>query len=434
MSLSRRDLISTAIGLTAAAALSGTALAAMHGARWKRPEPDELDDQNIKPADKKLKILILGGTAFTGPHLVRLALARGHSVTVFNRGRTEKRIGPLPEGVERLVGDRDPKKDDGLKALEGDRKWDVVIDTSGQIPRHVRASAELLAGRAGQYIYISSISAYKMPVPPDATESAPVAELADPFTEDMGRNFENYGGLKAACEAAAEKAMPGRVANVRPGLIVGPGDGTDRFTYWPARFARQGKGDWGQEILCPGDGKDPIQFIDVRDLAAFLLRLAETNTNGVYNAIGPDPAVTMGDLAAACQKASKTDQKLVWVDAAFLEGEQVSPWGDMPVWIPREGDGAGMCSINFQKSRKAGLRSRPLDVTVRDTMAWFPKEIERRKRVTKELVEQAAKDGKPAPQLGDPEVLRAGIKPEREKEVLAAWAKRDVKDEKAPKS
>lgn len=407
-SFSRRDFLATSAAAAAAIALSKGAFAA----RRHADEPDELDDTNVKPADKKLNILILGGTSFTGPHLVRLALKRGHSVTVFNRGRTEKRIGMLPDSVERLVGDRDPSKGEGIKALQGTQTWDAVVDTSGQFPRHIRASCEALKDRVKTYIYVSSISAYATPIAADANEDAPLATLKDPNTEDMGPNFENYGGLKAACERTCEEVLPKRVAVVRPTYIVGPGDPTDRFTYWPWRINK------GGEVAVPGTTADRIRFIDTRDLAAFYLTLCENATTGVFNACGPSAGYTMGQLANACRKASGSDATFTYMDEDFVVQQ---PGIGFPIWVPQKSEHGGMGSINFDRSIKAGMKLRSADATVKDTLAWFPKEIQRRERVTKEIVEEATKSGKPAPNMPDPQALRAGLTLDQEKKLLAAW-------------
>jgi len=410
MSITRRSFVTT----TLAVAAGGAAI--LPAAISRATAKAQPATSKVSRAAKPLKLLILGGTAFTGPELVKLALGRGHAVTVFNRGLTEKRIGELPGEVEKLIGDRDPDVRTGLSALGLERTWNAVIDTSGQFPRHVRTTAELFAKRASHYTFISSISALKTPRVDDADESAELNVLDDPDIEDFGKSFENYGGLKAACEAAAEKAMPGRVCNIRPGLIVGPGDPTDRFTYWPVRVSRRG------ELLCPGSPTDPIQFIDVRDLAAFILLGVEKNLTGVFHAIGPDPSTTIGDLVRTSKELSKSDAKFTWIDAEFLETQQVSPWGDMPVWIPpASGEGR---SISFAKAKAAGLIARTLADTVKATLEWYPREVERRKRAGRQLIELAEKEGKPRPQLADPDKLRAGIDPDREKAVLEAWSKR----------
>ncbi|HZU52988.1 MAG TPA: NAD-dependent epimerase/dehydratase family protein [Holophagaceae bacterium] len=310
-----------------------------------------------KPAAKPLRILILGGTGFIGPALTRLAQARGHKVSFFNRGKTRTELFP---DVARFIGDRDPRKGDGLKALEG-HDWDVVIDDSGYFPRMVGASATLLADHAKRYIYISSISCYKEPSPMNGDEDAPLATLADPAVETMGDQFQNYGGLKALCEQAAEKAMPGRVAIVRPGFIVGPDDPTGRFTYWPVRF------DKGGEIAVPGAPTDPLQVIDVRDLGAFLVKLAEEGTTGRFNAVGPDKRLEWGRVVEACQVSTPAKSGLVWMDADFLAKH---PEAEFPIWAPFAGDTKGFHTWRNDRAMKAGLRCRPIEAIVKDTLAW----------------------------------------------------------------
>lgn len=410
MHASRRQFIRTAALAGAAASFSGSAAA--YAARAAA----------TRQAQGGKRILVLGGTAFIGPALVEIAKSRGHTLTLFNRGRTEKRIG-MVDGVEHIYGNRDPKLhaidgDDtspkGLEGLKG-KTWDAVVDTSGQYRRIVEASAELLAPSAKQYVYISSISVYKDTSQPGADESAETHTLTDPDVETMGAQFENYGGLKALCEKTAEKHFPGRTTSIRPGLIVGPGDGTDRFTYWPVRVQK------GGEVLAPGTPADPIQIIDVRDLAAWIVKVIEDNITGTFDAVGPPTGLTIGGLLDACKKASASDARFTWADAGFLEEQKVSAWGDMPVWVPPSGESAGFHRRTIERATKAGLTFRPVMDTVRDTLAWWPKEVERRARVTQELIEQAKKDGKAQPPLADPTQLRAGIKPDREAQVLAAW-------------
>lgn len=366
-------------------------------------------------AAKPLKILILGGTAFLGPETVEAAVARGHTVTLFNRGKTRPNLFP---DIEKLRGDRDPKKGEGLKALEG-REFDVIIDNSGYFPRMVKTSAELLAPKAKQYIYISSISALKQGAPPNSDESAPVETLADPTVETMGAGFENYGGLKALCEQAAEAAMPGRVTNIRPGFIVGPGDVTGRFNYWPLR-ARE-----GGEMLGPGTPNDPVQWIDVRDLAKWIIHCAEKNIVGVFVATGPQKPGTIGEIIdtsirVAKDEAAKSDgttskrpvdTTVTWVPTEFLMAQGVSPGGDLPIWIPPEGEMAGFHRWNVSKAVGAGLTFRPLEDTLRGILTWY--------------------DGlKPEEQAK----FRAGMKRDREEKVLAAWkefqAKKDAPEKK----
>ncbi|NMO19699.1 SDR family oxidoreductase [Pyxidicoccus fallax] len=341
--------------------------------------------EKLPPPGKPQNILILGGTSFLGPALVEFARSRGHTLTLFNRGKTNPNIFP---DVEKLQGNRDPNRDNGLKALEG-RKWDAVVDTSGYVPRMVKASAELLAPNTEHYVFVSSISVYKDLSKPGITEASPLATVEDETTEKV---MEHYGALKALCEKAAETAMPGRVLNIRPGLIVGPDDPSDRFTYWPVRVAR------GGEVLAPGDGQDPIQFIDARDLARFIILGVERRATGIYNATGPNKPVLMKDFLEQNKQVIGGDARFTWVDTAFLEKQKVSPWTDLPAWMPRTGEEGGLGMVNVDKALAAGLTFRPTAETIRDTLAWFK---------TLPPERQAKMD--------------AGITAEREKEVLAAW-------------
>lgn len=350
-------------------AAAGTALAA--AALPARPP---------RAAEGKLRILILGGTSFLGPELVLAARARGHALTLFNRGKTRPELFP---DVEKLRGDRDGK----LDALRG-RTWDAVLDTSGYVPRIVAASAGLLADRVGLYLFVSSISVYADSREP-IDETSPVETLADEKSEDVRAH---YGALKVLCEKAAERAMPGRVLSVRPGLIVGPGDPTDRFTYWPARMDR------GGEVLCPGDGKDPAQVIDVRDLAAFMVRASEERLAGTMDAVGPASPMSMAVMLEACRAASGKPATLTWVDARFLEESKVSSWSDLPAWIPSSSDGAGLARVSNARAVARGLAFRPIADTARDTLVWWR--------------------GLPAERRAKP---RAGLAPEREAAVLAAF-------------
>jgi len=335
-----------------------------------------------------LKILILGGTGFLGPHQVEYALKRGHTLTLFNRGKTHPKLFP---DVEKIIGDREGK----LEGLKG-RQWDVVIDNSGYIPRHVKEAAELLRDNVKQYLFVSTISVFADGKKANMDESAPVATLADPTTEKV--TGETYGALKALCEKAAEAAMPGRATIVRPGLIVGPGDDTYRFTYWPVRVDR------GGDVLAPGDGSDPVQFIDARDLAEWCIRMAEKPAPGTYNATGPAKTLAMKELVEACAGATKSNPKITWVPAKFLAEQKVAPWEDMPVWVPRDSEEFGLSQVNAKKAIAAGLTFRPLPETVKDTLAWA-------KAQEKEEAAESRPRKRPKP----------GIKPEREAEVLAAW-------------
>ena len=309
-------------------------------------------------AKKPLKILILGGTGFLGPATIEAALARGHQVTMFNRGKT--RPGLYPE-VEKLHGDRDPKLGEGLKSLQG-REWDVVIDNSAYYPRMVQASASLLAPHVKQYVIISSISAYKEPNPVNGDETAPLATMPDPALETMGKDMMYYGALKALCEQAAEAACPGRVTVVRPGYIVGPDDPSGRFTYWPVRMDR------GGEMVIPGGPDDPIQIIDVRDLGAWLVRVVEDGTVGRFNACGPERKLPWSRVMEACHRATATRGRLFWIPAAFIAKQEEV---EFPIWAAPEGDTKGFHTWSNAKALAAGLRFRPVDETAKDTLTWY---------------------------------------------------------------
>jgi 2'-hydroxyisoflavone reductase len=327
-----------------------------------------------------MRVLILGGTQFLGRHLVDAALARSHTVTTFTRGKHDE---VLPPAVERLTGDRDGE----LGALAG-RSWNAVIDTSGYVPRVVGASARLLAEQADQYLFVSSISVYKdWPGASAIDESSPVGVLEDPLVEEV--NGETYGALKALCEREVEAAFGDRCAIMRPGLIVGPYDPTNRFTYWPDRVAR------GGEVLAPGRPERPVQIIDARDLADWLVTLAERKTAGVFNATGPDYLLTMTHALEVMRHVSESDVRFTWVSDEFLERNEVGAWMELPLWIP-EKEGSGVGDVNCKRALAAGLTLRPLEETVRDTRAW---------RAT----------------LPDDADWPAGLKPERERELLALW-------------
>jgi 2'-hydroxyisoflavone reductase len=342
---------------------------------------------------KPLRLLILGGTGFTGPFQVRYALERGHKVTVFNRGKTHP--GELPKEVEQLIGDRNGQ----LDALES-RKWDVVIDNPTMLPAWVRDAAQILKGNVERYVFISTISVFADTSKPGTDESAPLAKYtgADAMQETrdtvVASKFALYGPLKALSEREAEKWFPKQTLIIRPGLIVGPRDETDRFTYWPVRIDR------GGEVLAPGDPSDPVQFIDGRDLAEWVIRMVEQRETGIYNATGPEKTLGVGAMLEGIKTANKSNANFTWVNTDFLEAQKVAPWSDMPVWVPPRGEEAGMGRISIQRALAKGLSFRPLAETGRDTLAWFKSQP----------AERQAK-------------LKAGLSPEREAEVLAAWHK-----------
>jgi 2'-hydroxyisoflavone reductase len=424
MSISRRDVLkATALGAASAACSSNTASSA------KQPPTPPV-------ANTKKHILILGGTGFLGPKTIAAAVARGHKVTIFNRGKREKLL-PLEHEVEHLYGNRDPElpaddekgpdgkllhpdgKPKGLEQLVG-RSFDAVIDNSGYFPRHVAASAQLLAKHAKQYIFISSISAYdEASIPANGgDETVKLATLEDPKVETMGAQFQNYGGLKVLCEKAAAEAFAGRAAIVRPGYIVGPGDPTDRFTYWPVRVSK------GGEVLAPGTPDDPLQWIDVRDLSEWLVTLVENEVTGEFNVVGPGTPGKWGDVLKTCVDAAPANApKLAWVPNKFLAENGLGEDGGFPIWIAPEGKYAGFHRWSNERAKKAGLGFRTTSDTVKAILDWYPKEVERRVRVTKELAKKLEAEGKPAPK-GDPAALRAGIPLDKEKELLAKWAAR----------
>lgn len=346
-----------------------------------------------KPAPSKLKVLFLGGTGFLGPHTVRVFMERGHEVTLFNRGKSSPHL--FPE-LEKLEGDRYSD----MSALAG-RRWDVVIDTFAYVPRVVTATADILKDHVKQYVLISSVSVYKDFTADTMDETAPIATADEATVEKIKTHREvgeHYGALKYLCEQAAETAMPGRVTNIRPGLIVGPGDPSDRFTYWPVRVER------GGEVLAPGDGKTFVQVIDVRDLGAWIVGCTERGVVGVFNATSPPAALTMGELLDTCKQVAKSDANFTWVPAEFLAEHKVSPWSDMPVWVPPVGDEKRFGEVSVARAVKHGLKFRPLPETTRDTLAWWHEQPAERR-----------------------EKMRAGISAEREKEVLAAWHNREKK-------
>ncbi|MGB5296199.1 MAG: NAD-dependent epimerase/dehydratase family protein [Thermoanaerobaculia bacterium] len=344
-------------------------------------------------AGKPLKILVLGGTGLIGPPLVEYAVARGHEVTLFNRGKTNTHLFP---DLEKLRGDRN----DDLSSLEAEvdagRSWDAVIDNTASIPRWVTESAGMLTGAADFYLFTSSISAYADSATPDADETAPTGQISPEdeakvlTTKDI--TGENYGPLKARCEAEVRRAFPDRYCVVRPGLIVGPGDYSDRFTYWPVRIHE------GGEVMAPGNPSDPVQFIDCRDLGEWYIRLVENGTTGDFNGVGPRSPMSIAGMLYGIRATVDNEISFTWVDADFLEESAVQAWMHMTVWVPPVGEYAGFSSSNIDRALAAGLTFRPLaDTAVATVEYWNSLPDERRA----------------AP--------KAGCPPELEAKVLEAW-------------
>jgi 2'-hydroxyisoflavone reductase len=345
-------------------------------------------EKTVKP----MHILILGGTGFTGPYQVKYALSRGHKVTTFNRGKTHP--GELPGEVEQLIGDRNGK----LDALKN-RQWDVVIDNPTTLPAWVRDGAQILKGNVERYVFISTISVYpESKTGPDENTPTERYEGADPFKETIeavkASGYKTYGPLKALSEKEAEKWFPGKTLIIRPGLIVGPRDETDRFTYWPVRIDR------GGEVLAPGSPDDPVQFIDARDLAEWTIRMAEDRETGIFNATGPAKPLGVGRMLDEIKAALKSNATFTWVPEDFLAHQKVEPWSDMPVWTGKE---SGLALAKIDRALSKGLTFRPLTETALDTLAWF------------RLLPQDRQSK-----------LHAGLTPEREVEVLTAWHKQKL--------
>ncbi|MBL8113324.1 MAG: epimerase [Acidobacteria bacterium] len=357
----RREILrTTALGSVTALVASRMAFAA---------------DEKAKPGKQK-NLLILGGTGFLGPHLVEAAKASGWTITLFNRGKTRPTL--FPE-LTKLQGDRDTGD---YKSLEG-KKFDAVIDPSGYWPRHVRQAAAAVGNDIGLYVFISSISVYPDNSKPNMDETAAVGTISEADAEKMATKKDitesNYGPLKAACEAANTKAYGKRALNIRPGYIVGPGDGSDRFTYWPVRAAK------GGEMLAPGTPKDPIQIIDVRDLAEWTIRMVDAKAAGEYNATGPKTELTMGAVLDSCKKMSKSDVTFTWVSAAVLKEQKLDP----PIWAAPDGESAGFHRVSIKRALAKGLTFRPLDTTVADTLTYWNGLPEERKAKPRAFVDPA---------------------------------------------
>ena len=326
-----------------------------------------------------MRILVLGGTRFLGRHLVHAALARGHALTLLHRGRSD--ASAFPE-AEHLIADREGD----LGVLAG-RTWDAVVDPSGYLPGVVAASARALVDAVGRYLFVSTISVYAEPLAPGADEDAPRIRLADPGVSEM--TPETYGGHKALCEDEVTAMFGPRATVVRPGLIVGPFDTTDRFPYWPRRLAR------GGEVLAPGRPDAPVQVVDARDLAVWMVDLLERDRAGTYNAVGPERPLTMQEALSGIAGGLGVEPDLTWVDESFLLAHDVVPWLGLPLWVPAADD--AFARMSNARALAEGLRTRPLAETARDTLAW------------ERSLSPGARSASPA------------LSSERERELLAAW-------------
>lgn len=326
-----------------------------------------------------MRLLILGGTQFVGKHIVLAALDRGHDVTIFTRGKGRD---DLPETVERLRGDRDGD----LSALDG-RTWDACIDVSGYVPRVVRASAEKLRGAVSFYAFISTVSVYADFSEAPITEDSPLIDLPDKTVEQI--TGETYGGLKVLCEQVVQDVYGDRCSLVRPDIVAGAFDPTDRFTYWVERLANNAAS--GAPVLAPGDGSDLIQFVDARDLAAFTLRTVEEGISGAFNACGD--ALRFDDFLTRAASALGVTPNLVWKDVRFLQQHEVT-WNDLPMFVPRQSEQRGLMDTSNERAKAAGFTPRAVEDTVRNVHGWT---------VTRENAER-----------------RAGMNAEREQELLRA--------------
>tara|TARA_Y100001960_G_C14633641_1_gene807085 strand:- start:29 stop:1159 length:1131 start_codon:yes stop_codon:yes gene_type:complete len=371
MKHSRRDFFKR--GATALAALSVGSSGSL-----------KLFSKKTEKASKSLSILILGGTAFTGPHQIKYAIDRGHKVSIFTRGKTKPTLNKdYFNKVEHLIGDRD----NDLSAIKG-KKWDAVIDNSATYPRWVKQSTDILKDNVSTYLFTSSLSVHADFSVKGITENHPLATIDDPTIEDMSA----YGPLKALSEKVALKAFKDRAIIVRPHLIVGPGDRTDRWTYWPVRINR------GGEVLAPGDPSQPAQYIDARDLSEFDIHLIENNLYGTYTAVGPLGSLTMSEMLHGIKAVVSNKVSFEWVDQKFILDNNIKPWTEMTAWMPSGGEFDGFCSFENSNAVKAGIKYRPLAVTARDTLEWWQTLPDKRTREPK-----------------------AGLSITKEKKVLKKW-------------
>jgi 2'-hydroxyisoflavone reductase len=373
MRVGRRDFLAALAGAAAGCALPR--------AKSSMTTTTPTTTETTRAAPKPKRILVLGGTGFVGPAIVNAARARGHTLTLFNRGKTNP---TLFADVERILGDR--RTD--LDRLRG-REWDAVIDTWVMLPKSVHAAAELLKDHVGQYLYVSTISVYKLGREP-IDESSPVLSPKTVNPEKLD-GVEDYGGNKQLAEHEAEEQMPGRATNLRAGVIVGPNDPSDRFVYWPLRFAR------GGEVLAPGKPDDRLPFIDVRDLGGFIVRCIDERIVGTYNAVGPDDP-SLGHVLDACKRATQSDGRITYVDSAYLKEQKAGGWDDFPLVVNSDDEQAGFGHVSAKKAIARGLVFRSPVESARDALAWYQAQPEERR-------------ARPRP----------GVTPEREAELLAKW-------------
>lgn len=400
MRQTRREFLLTA-SATSAAALLGLGAFPQHALARVR-------------AGKGLKILFLGGTGMLGPHVIRILIDRGHEVTLFNRGNRDE----LFPDLEFIQGNRIVEVEPGLKPLQDEidkgRTWDAVIDTAS-VHKWVEDSAKLLKDAAGHYTYISSLSVYadhsKVGLDEDDALATMPDEVADGITA-LPYDMQYYGAVKARSEAAARESFPAGALIHRPGLLVGPRDFTHRFTYWPCRVRE------GGEVLAPGQPDHAIQFIDVRDLAAFMVLGIEQKLTGTFNVNGPvGGGMTIGTLLDTCKQATASDATFTWADAQWLAEQDVHAWAQMPVWIPPVGESAGFHARDLSRAARAGLTTRPLETTIADTLQWFDEEYLPQRR---QAIEARGEEVTPFSFGGNV----PGLTREREAELLAMWKAR----------
>lgn len=397
MPMTRRKFLGQAAGAAAATAALPRLVSARPSPRASAPR-----------ARKELKLLILGGTGLLGPQVIESARARGHQIAMFNRGRTAPGLFP---DVEHLEGDRYGDLESLREQVAAGRKWDAVIDTFTYVPQTVTDAMDVLMPAMGQFVVISTISVYASQSQPGMDETGALAQVPDDVAAGITTHREvgqHYGAMKARCEAAAEDRMPGRVTNIRPGLIVGPRDTTGRFSYWPIRATE------GGTMIAPGDGSHFSQFIDSRDLGEFVVTCCEQRHVGVFNADRPAASTTMRDVVAACLEASpEAGTNAEWIPADFLAEQGVAAWQELPAWIPPEGEYAGFGQVSTAKAIAAGLGTRPLADTVRACLDYY------RSRGAELEAERGAEFI-----AGWRRQIRGGLAPEKEQAVLEAWRAR----------